>query len=343
MEEREPECGRIAVRGGACELCFEVSRPAASAGARGSGGGGGLTLLLHGGPGLPSVYMRPLLTTIAGDIVASYDQAGCGRSGPVESNSLEECAGDAVELVEHLRALYFSDTPAPPINLVGHSWGGFVAAAVARELSRRLTGAPLKVVLLGTGAVLREVSDQGRRLLEFIRRGEEMRIFRERLAEREKHRDCDGHWEAPALSPFEESMQTASSIYFERHECRLKPVPECLSAALESFHASDDPFRGAKAVEDVDIGDLAPLRRVPILLIRGESDFCERRHMEPLAAACASATILEVPEAGHYAFLERPAEVAAAVNGFLATRGGAPGRGPSGAAEAPAAGGDPSP
>ena len=92
-----------------------------------------LVLFLHGGPGMPMMWMahrfqRPLEDEF---LLVHWDQRGAGKSfaelPPIESMSDEQILADALHLVRLLEERYGKDR----ILLVGHSWGSYIGSLFA--------------------------------------------------------------------------------------------------------------------------------------------------------------------------------------------------------------------
>ena len=84
-------------------------------------------LLLHGGPGCPSDYLKPLEALAAGGRrVIRYDQLGCGRSDHPHDPSLWSVALFVEELDGVRRALGLDR-----LHILGQSWGGMLAMEYA--------------------------------------------------------------------------------------------------------------------------------------------------------------------------------------------------------------------
>jgi pimeloyl-ACP methyl ester carboxylesterase len=87
-----------------------------------------VVLFLHGGPGMPMMYLahkfqRPLEEHF---VCVQWDQRGAGKSYsnnvPVESLTVEQILSDAFELTELLRERFEKEN----IYLAGHSWGTYI-------------------------------------------------------------------------------------------------------------------------------------------------------------------------------------------------------------------------
>ena len=94
-----------------------------------------VVLFLHGGPGMPMMYLahkfqRPLEEHF---VCVQWDQRGAGKSYskkvPVESLTVEQILADAVELTEHLRERFDKEK----IYLVGHSWGTYIGMLLVKR------------------------------------------------------------------------------------------------------------------------------------------------------------------------------------------------------------------
>jgi proline iminopeptidase len=95
---------------------------------RGQGGGRPL-VMVNGGPGFDHTYVlcSDAWDSIAGSRrVVFYDQRGNGRSGPLRTGQTCTLADQIADL-EALRA----QLRAPAIDLLGHSWGGYLVMAYA--------------------------------------------------------------------------------------------------------------------------------------------------------------------------------------------------------------------
>jgi len=87
-------------------------------------GGGTRTplLVLHGGPGVPSTYLKPLAALADERPVVFYDQLGSGHSEHPVDSTLWTLQRFLTELAEVRRALGLTE-----VHLYGHSWGTMLA------------------------------------------------------------------------------------------------------------------------------------------------------------------------------------------------------------------------
>ena len=117
-------------------------------------------LFLHGGPGMPAMYLahefqRPLEREF---VVVQWDRRGAGKSYRQDIGdtlSSEQLVADTIELTNLLRARFHQDK----IYLVGHSWGtylGMIIVARHPELYRAYVGIGQ---LARSGRLVTEIQD----------------------------------------------------------------------------------------------------------------------------------------------------------------------------------------
>jgi proline iminopeptidase len=88
------------------------------------GSGPGIPLLLlHGGPGAPSYYLKPLAALADERPVIFYDQLGAGHSDQVSDTTLWKTERFVQEIEALRKALNLTE-----IHLLGHSWGTILGA-----------------------------------------------------------------------------------------------------------------------------------------------------------------------------------------------------------------------
>jgi len=79
-------------------------------------------LVLHGGPGAPSSYLRPLAALADERPVIFYDQLDCGKSDHPTDTTLWRTERFVEELAQVREALGLEE-----VHLLGHSWGTMLA------------------------------------------------------------------------------------------------------------------------------------------------------------------------------------------------------------------------
>jgi pimeloyl-ACP methyl ester carboxylesterase len=102
---------------------------------RGQNRGNPVVLFLHGGPGMPAMYLaHAFQRELERDfVVVHWDRRGAGKSygaaHPLDSLTVRRTLDDALELTRILRARFKQNR----ITLVGHSWGSYLGLLAVRE------------------------------------------------------------------------------------------------------------------------------------------------------------------------------------------------------------------
>ncbi len=92
-------------------------------------------LFLHGGPGMPAMYLHHRFGRYVEDdfAVVHWDQRGAGKSYaedlPRDTLRVSRMLADAEELIGHLRERFGREK----VFLVGHSWGSYLGALLAER------------------------------------------------------------------------------------------------------------------------------------------------------------------------------------------------------------------
>lgn len=171
-------------------------------------------ICLHGGPGLVHDYLLPLADLASTVPVIRYDQIGSGRStllGHKTGNfwAIDLCIDELVNLLGHLGV-------ADTFYLLGHSWGGIVAAEFAvRRQPKGLQGLVLTNSLASYALWTQSNIQQLKELPPWVMEG---------LA---------------AGYGNEEKLLPALKELHAKHGCLLRPQPEEYTRTLEGMFADE--------------------------------------------------------------------------------------------------------
>jgi proline iminopeptidase len=257
-------------------------------------------VLLHGGPGAGSLYLKPLERLAGPDRrVVVYDQLGCGGSDRPDDSSLWR-ADRFVEELEALRAHLGLDR----FDLYGHSWGGMLATDYALAHQERLRSLVLASTIADAALLQREM----KRLLE---------SFPADLRDTLRRHEAAGTTESA-------EYQDAIRAVYEVHLCRCDPWPPEVEETFKDF-AMDVyvPMWGPS--EFAYDGNLSDWNRVDRLHeIRVPTLITVGRHDE-LTPACSEQIQQEIPhselvvfeEGSHMTFWEEPERYLEVVDDFL--------------------------
>src|SRR3954447_3876193 len=179
-------------------------------------GSGGVPLVaLHGGPGCTHDYLLRL-TSLADDrAVVHYDQLGNGRSThlPAASPDFWTVELFLAELDNLLETLGIADRYA----LLGQSWGGMLAAEHAVRRPAGLRG----LVIANSPASMHLWSPAADRL-----RAELPPEVENTLRTHEAAGTTDS-----------QEYKDAVDVFYERHLCRVVPMPDEVAATFEALDA----------------------------------------------------------------------------------------------------------
>lgn len=274
------------------------------------GGSGVPLLLLHGGPGLPSLPLDSVLGEVLADRpVVEYDQLGSGRSQRPDDPSLWTVARFVAELGQVRAALSLDE-----VHLLGHSWGTMLATSYLLERPAGVRSAVLSSPCLDAVAWER---DQRAWLADL---GPE----HQRAVE-----ECEAAGETG--SP---RYLAAMDAFYRRHLCRLDPWPvevdQMLADVNEQVYGSmwgASEFTVTGTLRSFDVTGRLPELDLPVLFVAGEHDEARPETVRRQAALVPGSTFHEVAGASHLPQLERPEDYWPVVRRFLAdVEAGAPPR-----------------
>jgi pimeloyl-ACP methyl ester carboxylesterase len=204
-----------------------------------------------------------------------------------------------------------SRVPRGPVVLVGHSMGGMTIMGLAALRPELFGPRVVAVALISTSSGnLAELTFGLPELLTRVRAAFfpvaawTMR-WRPALAERGRRLAGD------LVSAVTRSLSFAS-----------RDVDPALARYLDAMIAGTPvdviaEFYPALAGLD-ETGSLAPLRRIPTLVLTGDADkMIPMKHSELIVERLPDSEYVVVPEAGHMVLLEKPAEVSAALTALL--------------------------
>lgn len=265
------------------------------------GSGKETLLLLNGGPGLPSDYLRdPLLRMVdEGYRVVTYDQLGCGASAKPKNKSLWSIARYAEEVETVRRALGLDK-----VHLLGHSWGGWLSIEYALAFPEALKS----LVLSNTCADIPHLIAELGRL-----RGA---LGSETVAMMQRH-EAEGTFD-------DEEYKAAVTILNYRHMLRLSRWPRSLRRSLADWNMDvygtmqgPNEFLYTGNLKDwnriPDMGRIA----VPCLILVGQHDELSPSCALRMHHAVPGSEIRVFPNSSHMPFYEEPEVYFETLTAFL--------------------------
>ncbi|KAJ7755542.1 proline-specific peptidase [Mycena metata] len=265
-------------------------------------------IILHGGPGFSHSYTLPHTELHAtwGIPVIFYDQLGCGASthpnkGP-EFWTLDVFMDQLDAVITHFGV-------AGRFSLLGHAWGGMLAATYA---ARRRPPGLQRLVLTNCPASMELWAVGTNALLATFPLGTRTAI--------EKHESA-GTIDA-------QEYQDAMQRFNETHLCTLKPWPTEL---LQSFtDLLDDPrlyltmngpseFKISGTLKSWSIVDELPEIRCQTLVINGLGDMAQDIAVAPFFHTIPRCKWIQLRSSTHMPFFEEPVRYFNVVGDFLSS------------------------
>jgi proline-specific peptidase len=264
-------------------------------------GSGNRTLLaLHGGPGVPSQYIRSIADLARdGTRVVFYDQLGCGASDHPDDSSLWVMER-FVEEVEAVRtALDLGE-----VDLWGQSFGGMLAQEYALAYPESLRTLTLTSTICSAAFHRKELA----RLIAG---------FPPETAAILRHAHSTGDTAVPGY-------EQASAAFWARHVCRLDPYPPELQestdqTSMQVFSAMWGPDDVAMVgnLSEWDISDRISAIAIPTLIAVGAYDELTPASSKMIAGRIPNSELVVFSESSHHAFWEERDHYMRVVDDFL--------------------------
>ncbi|RYU91575.1 alpha/beta fold hydrolase [Mucilaginibacter terrigena] len=246
-------------------------------------------LLLNGGPGATHEYFECMESFLPAEGIELiyYDQLGCGNSDNPKDTSMWSLPR-YVEEVEQVRQALKLDKDN--FYLLGHSWGGILAAEYAFKYQQHLKGLIISNMMMSA-------PDYGKYANDVLAKQFDLKVLA-----RIREIEAKGDFENP------EYMGLLMPNFYAKHICRL-PMdkwPEPMNRAMGKMNQSlyvtmQGPSEfgvSGKLLKWDRVADL-PKLAVPTLSIAGEYDTMDPKHMKMVAEKVQNGSYLYCPNGSH--------------------------------------------
>ncbi|EPQ51901.1 proline-specific peptidase [Gloeophyllum trabeum ATCC 11539] len=264
-------------------------------------------IVLHGGPGMSHDYLASHsdLHVQQGIPVIFYDQIGSGKSSHLRDRGAEFWTYDL--FMDELQNLLDHFGIAHNYDLLGHSWGGMLAAMFAA--ARKPAG--LKhIVLVGTPASMELWMEETNKLLLGLPKA---------LGDMLRRHEEEG-------TTADKEYQDGKLVFYRKHVCSLDPWPQevldsvaAMNDDLTVYHTMNGPsefcITGTIKTWSV-IHDLHALS-YPILLTNGLNDEAQDPVVLPFFNKCPKVKWVQFVTATHMPFWEERERYMKVVANFL--------------------------
>ena len=271
-------------------------------------------LLLHGGPGACHDYLESLAAISAtGRRVIFYDQQGCGNSDQPD-DAARWTVDFYVREVAAIRAALGLDR----CHILGQSWGGML---LMEYLVTRPAGVVSATIASSPASMPIWVTETGR----------QRALLPVEVIEVLDRHEAAGTWDDP-------EYEAAVGVFYERHLCRVVPMPEFAARSFAKLARNPQVYRTMNGPTEFHVvGTLREweiLSRLgaidgPVLLTSGRHDEATPDQVAAIRERLPQAEWVLFEESGHLAHAEEPDRYMAVLADFLARAeaGGAARRG----------------
>lgn len=264
-----------------------------------SGGGSGApVILLHGGPGYSSFYLKALEALGDDRPVVRYDQLGAGKSDRLSDTAKFTIAHFVAEL-DSLRAHLGYER----MHVLGHSWGTILAVEYYRAHPDRVIS-----LTLGSSALDIPAWEKNAKRLVTTLPDSMQRAIRQREAE--------GKFDAP-------DYQAALNEFYGRYVWR-RPVQADLDSLMSTvnndiymYMQGPSEFTITGTLKQYDAKPYLKTIKVPTLFAVGEFDEADVPTVRRHAALVPGAKVVVIPGAAHLTTWDNPDALLKAVRDFL--------------------------
>ena len=256
-------------------------------------------LLLHGGPGAPGYYLKPLERIAVDRPVIFYDQLGAGRSPAPADKSLWTVERFVDELAQVRTALELDE-----VHILGHSWGSMLA------MDYMLTQPEGVVSLIFASPALNVTrwTEDARELLKAL--PDDTRALIE-------HHESEGTTDAP-------EYQEAVMDFYKMYLSRSDPWPPELMATFEGFNTElygymwgPSEFTATGTLRKYNREPDLPKLDLPVLFTAGRYDEATPETVQHFKSLIPGAKIQIFEESAHLTMLDEPDTYAEAIRSFL--------------------------
>jgi proline iminopeptidase len=237
-------------------------------------------ILLHGGPGYSSFYLKPFEALGDDRPVVRYDQLGGGKSDRITDTTLFTIAHFVREL-DSLRA----HLGYPKVHLLGHSWGTIIAVEYYRVHPEHVASLTLASAALDIPAWERNA----KRLVGTLSDSAQRAI---------RARERQGRFDAP---DYQAALGEFYGKYVWRHpvQADLDSTMKTVNEAIYNYMQGPSEFTITGTLKSYDGTPLLKDITVPTLYTVGEFDEADPPTIKRFAQMTPGAQVVVLPGAAH--------------------------------------------
>lgn len=261
-------------------------------------GSGTPVILLHGGPGLSSFYLKSLEALGDDRRVVRYDQLGSGKSDHVSDTTMFNVAHFVREL-DSLRRFLGYDR----VNLYGHSWGAILAVEYYRAYPEHVVSLTLASAALDIPAWHRN----SQRLLKTLPDSMQRAV---------KASEATGRFDTPGYQAAVNEF-AGRYVWHTPVQADLDSIMSTANDDISNYMQGPSEFTVTGTMKDYDATGFLKQIRAPVLYTVGADDEADTTTVKGFAAATPGARVVVIPNAAHMTMWDNPTANLGAVRDFL--------------------------
>jgi len=244
-------------------------------------------LLLNGGPGATHEYFECMESFLPQEGIEFiyYDQLGCGHSDNPRDTSMWSLPRYVEEVEQVRQALGLNKDN---FYLLGHSWGGILAAEYALKYQQNIKGLIISNMMMSCPAY-------GKYAQDVLAKQMKPEVLAE-IRQIEARKDFSNPRYMGLLEP----------NFYAQHLCRIVPNPEPVTRAMSQINQSlyvtmqgPSEFGISGKLTTWDRTKDLPKLTIPVLSIGGQHDTMDPEHMRWIATQVKNGTALICPQGSH--------------------------------------------
>jgi proline iminopeptidase len=250
-------------------------------------------LLLNGGPGSTHEYFECMESFLPQEGIEFiyYDQLGCGNSDNPKDTAMWSLPRYVEEVEQVRQALNLT---RDNFYLLGHSWGGILAAEYAFKYQQNLKGLIISNMMMSCPAY-------GRYANEVLAKQMKPEVLKE-IRQIEAKKDFSNPRYMGLLGP----------NFYDQHLCRIVPNPEpvirgVITRPNQSLYVTmqgPSEFGISGKLANWDRTKDLPKLTIPVLSIGGKYDTMDPAHMAWIATQVKQGASLICPQGSHMAMYD---------------------------------------
>jgi len=256
-------------------------------------------IVVHGGPGYPSYYLQNLSALSRDRQVIFYDQLGCGRSSKTRNTSLWTIRHYIQELDALIQHLRFNK-----VNLLGHSWGSFLALSYALKHQNQVNSLTLASPYLSTK---RWITTMSKYLTRLPHGGGKIIRQSEKLGQTDTTQ-----------------YKNAVAEFHFRHETRFRRDPYPVRLANKNFNADiyrymwgPNEYKVNGTLKHADVSRKLRTLKMPVLFTCGKYEAADPVTVKRYARLTRHARMVVFFRSAHMPHLKEPRKYIKTVSTFL--------------------------